>query len=214
MASVGKHIPKFSHARPRSAQDNGISLWKSALGLGGVALAVSMVARKAGRPAPKTMYDIYVAELQEFRDADIQFEPLIAELAEGADAPALREILQGYARQVTAQRTQTEQVMMSLHVPPEHQDQAMKSLAQETRKMLKGSKQSPLRDAALIASVQRILHYRIATLGTLAAYARVLGWLDVAGTLASFADAGKNVDESLTKIARDEVNPRAAEYKA
>jgi ferritin-like metal-binding protein YciE len=60
--------------------------------------------------------------------------------------------------------------------PMAHTDQAMQALVHETRKMLGILGGDDLRDAGLIASAQKLEHYKIATYGTAAALA---GQLDL-----------------------------------
>src|SRR3712207_8625447 len=71
-----------------------------------------------------------------------------------------------------------------------------------------------VRDAGLIASFQRILHYRIAGYGTVAAYARALGETYHGGALAGFADRDKEVDAQLSDLAQTIINPAAAQADA
>jgi ferritin-like metal-binding protein YciE len=84
----------------------------------------------------------------------------------------------------------------------------MQALAAEARKMTKVGV-SAVRDAGLIASVQRLLHYRIAGYGTVAAYARALGETYHAGALAGCSDRDKRFDEQLTELAESVINPLA-----
>jgi ferritin-like metal-binding protein YciE len=67
----------------------------------------------------------------------------------------------------------------------------------------------PLRDAAMIASAQRIEHYEICVYGTLATYAKGLGLPEDKKILGSILEEEKAADEALTDIATGIVNPQA-----
>jgi ferritin-like metal-binding protein YciE len=67
-----------------------------------------------------------------------------------------------------------------------------------------------MRDAALVASIQRIIHYMIAEHGTIAAHAKALGRMQEAAHFAEHADLDRNVDRELTDLAKSTLNPEAA----
>jgi ferritin-like metal-binding protein YciE len=67
-----------------------------------------------------------------------------------------------------------------------------------------------LRDAGLIASVQKLEHYEIAAYGAAAALAGQLGLREDQKILHQSLDEERLFDSELTQIAKDEVNPEAA----
>ena len=66
-----------------------------------------------------------------------------------------------------------------------------------------------VRDAAVTASVQRIIHYKIAGYGAIAAYAKALGREEDAAHFAQLADRDKAVDAELSELAKGTLNPEA-----
>jgi ferritin-like metal-binding protein YciE len=72
----------------------------------------------------------------------------------------------------------------------------------------------PVRDAALIASAQRIEHYEIAVYGTLSTYARLLGHEDEHQILTGILVEEKDADDLLSDIAIGMVNPAGIEKEA
>jgi ferritin-like metal-binding protein YciE len=82
----------------------------------------------------------------------------------------------------------------------------MQALFNETEKMLTMVKGNDLRDAALIASAQKVEHYEIAAYGTAAALAGHLGLKDDQRLLNESLEEEKQADASLTKIATSEIN--------
>jgi ferritin-like metal-binding protein YciE len=67
-----------------------------------------------------------------------------------------------------------------------------------------------VRDAALIASAQRVEHYEIAAYGTLRTFAQQLGQKDVAKILQQTLDEEGATDKKLTKLATQGINQRAS----
>lgn len=93
--------------------------------------------------------------------------------------------------------------------PKEHTDQAMQALLNETKKMFAMLKGNDLRDAGLIASVQKLEHYEIAAYGTAAALAGQLDLRDDQKVLHKCLEEEKQTDIQLTQLAKGEVNPDA-----
>jgi hypothetical protein len=83
----------------------------------------------------------------------------------------------------------------------------MKGLLEEGQEAMEEMEGTVL-DAALIASAQKVEHYEIATYGTLATFAEVLGLEDAKDLLGQTLDEEKEADEKLTQIAM-QINPEA-----
>ena len=66
-----------------------------------------------------------------------------------------------------------------------------------------------VRDAAVTASVQRIIHYKIAGYGAIASYAKSLGREEDAEHFAQLAERDKAVDAELSELAKGTLNPEA-----
>jgi len=85
--------------------------------------------------------------------------------------------------------------------------EGMKGLIEEGQEAME-ELQGTVLDAALIASAQKVEHYEIATYGTLATFAEVLGLDDAKDLLGQTLDEEKEADEKLTQIA-SQINPEA-----
>ena len=90
----------------------------------------------------------------------------------------------------------------------------MQALAHETRKMAEIVEGNELRDAALIASAQKLEHYEIAAYGTAAALAGQLNLRDDQKALHQTLEEKKKADAVLTQLAKAEVNPGASSARA
>jgi ferritin-like metal-binding protein YciE len=80
---------------------------------------------------------------------------------------------------------------------------AMEALTAQALRVAESMKPDALRDMAIIAAAQRIQHYRIATYGTLAAYAKLLERHEEKRVLGAILEEERAIDEDLTVIASD-----------
>lgn len=87
--------------------------------------------------------------------------------------------------------------------------EAMDGLIKEAEELMKSSDKGAMRDAAIIAAIQKIEHYEIATYGTLRSFARTLGLTEAASLLEGILKEEKDADEKLTEIAVSTVNVSA-----
>jgi ferritin-like metal-binding protein YciE len=155
------------------------------------------------------METLFVEELQELHSAEIQLYGLIDRLASSLANVELERLLHGYDTEMRSRAQDLARILKSRGVDPRaHPDQAMRALINETRKMADVCANN-VRDAAVIASLQRILHYKIAAYGSVATYGKLLGSIQDAARLAEYADRDKAVDQELTMLATQVVNPTA-----
>ena len=155
----------------------------------------------------ETMYE---AELQELHSAEAQLAQMANDLARTMSHPELAFRLQEYATELQARRRDLENFLMRIEADVRGDlDDAMHALITETEKMWRISAAN-VRDAAVTASVQRIIHYKIAGYGAIAAYAKALGRVTEAAHFAQLADRDKTVDAELSDLAKGTLNPEAA----
>jgi hypothetical protein len=87
-----------------------------------------------------------------------------------------------------------------------HTDTVMRSLIQTTNEKLEKCLDAEIKDACLLASVQKIIHIKICLYGTALAYAKAL---DIERYKAVFAEAEndeKQIDQRLSALAEKEIN--------
>jgi ferritin-like metal-binding protein YciE len=158
----------------------------------------------------KSLEDMYIAELQELASAERQFAECLPRVAKVASHRALKGVLLDHQKETKTQIERLESILELHGASPEmHIDQAMQALVYETEKTLPMLKGHAVRDAGLIASVQRLKHYEIATYGTVAALAGELQFGDDEKLLHESLEEEKRADISLTMLAKSQVNPDA-----
>jgi ferritin-like metal-binding protein YciE len=155
---------------------------------------------------------MYVAELQELVSAERQLTASLLGMSGAASHPTLKSALVRHRQQTHFQVERLDAILWKHGVSSTaHTDQAMQSLLNETEKMLAMLQGNELRDAGLISSVQKIVHYEIAAYGTAAALAGQLGLRDEQELLHRGLEEEKQTDFLLTQLAKREVNPEAVD---
>ena len=156
-----------------------------------------------------SMDAMYEAELQELYNAEGQLAQLTNDLARTMSHSELAFRMQEYATELHSRRGDVEGLLARIGANVRaHTDDAMRALVEETEKMWRVCAAN-VRDAAVTASVQRIIHYKIAGYGAIASYAKALGREEDAKHYAQFAERDKTVDAELSDLAKGTLNPQA-----
>ncbi len=158
----------------------------------------------------KKFRDMYLAELQELHSAEKQLGVTLRHMAQAATNSRLAEALTRHCREAEVQKERLEVLLQRQGSSPRHTDKAMQALIVEAQRMALLLSSNVLRDAGLIASVQKLEHYEIAAYGNVAALAGQLGLREDQKILHQSLDEERLFDTELTQIAKDEINPEAA----
>lgn len=163
-----------------------------------------------GAAAIDSMHALYTEELQELHSGEAQLHALLLALEQAPEHEPFRERLRSYGREIEGRVRELERILSrSAADPSAHPDQAMQALINETYKMAQVCAPS-VRDAALIASLQRLIHYRIAAYGSVVAFARSLGRTEEAALFDRHLERDKAFDAELTSLAERTINLKAA----
>jgi ferritin-like metal-binding protein YciE len=174
-------------------------------------LTESIAAPSAVTERIDNMETLYALELQELHSAETQLSALANKLVPIVSNGPLAFRLQEYATELQSRRVDLDSLLARTDTDArEHADDAMQALVAETNKMADVCAEN-VRDAAVAASVQRIIHYKIAGYGTIASYAKSLGRHEQAGHFAQLADRDKAIDAELSELAKATLNPGATQ---
>jgi ferritin-like metal-binding protein YciE len=158
-----------------------------------------------------SFHEWYLAELQELRDGESQLLQGIRRMAESAGHPELKNALMDHHDHKRAQLARLDTLLASHRADAQaHHDQAMRSLLQESDKIMAMLPDTDLRDAGIIASAQKLEHYQIAAYGTGAALAGQLELRDDQKLLHEALEQERKADALLSIVAKKVVNPDAA----
>lgn len=148
-------------------------------------------------------HDLYIAELSELRSVEAQIADHLGALAAQATDKTLSNAIRTH-RSVTEAHRDRIDTLLEAHgaaAGNRHDDASMHAMLAETEKWVRTIGDGDLRDAGLIASLQRMEHYEIAVLGTLASWARRLGYDEDASVLSAILRDDKAADAYLSDIA-------------
>lgn len=153
---------------------------------------------------------MYLAELQEIHSAEAQLAKTLPEMAERASTPQLKGAFQDQLSETQSHLERMEGLLKHHDAQPSaHDDQSMQAIIGETGKWARMIDAPNLRDAAMIASAQRMAHYEIAVYGTLANWAQKMGLDSDAETLHGICEEEKHTDKRLTELSESLVDPKA-----
>jgi len=154
---------------------------------------------------------LYTAELQEACSIEAQLVEALPKAADTASTTELKQAIRMHLDETRDHLRRVEGLLRQHGVASgEHTDQSMQAMIRDSEKWANMIRNPHLREAALIASAQRIAHYEIVVYGTLSTWAKQLGLKEDLRTLHAIMEQEKQADEKLTHLAKEAVNPAAA----
>src|SRR5579875_2875460 len=155
--------------------------------------------------------DLFREQIEDLYDAEHRLTDALPKLAEAANSSQLKQAFQNHLTETQGHVSRLEQVFREINVEPKRTTcPAMKGLIAEGEEMIKAKGDPDIKDAALIASAQRVEHYEISRYGSARAFARRLGLTQAVSLLQQTLEEEKAADEKLNRIAESSVNPQAS----
>lgn len=159
-----------------------------------------------------TLRDLLIHELRNIYSAETQLIKALPGMIGAACSEDLRAVLTTHLEETEAQLDRLEEMFENLNEFPDGENsRGVKGLIEEGNMMIDEDAEDAVRDAGLIAAVQRIEHYEIAAYGTARTFAGILGEDDLSALLAESLEEERAVDEKLTELAESVINIEAAE---
>jgi ferritin-like metal-binding protein YciE len=150
----------------------------------------------------QTLQDVYTHELQDLYDAENQLLQALPKMAQAASNQELREAFEHHLDETRDHVQRLEEIFGQLGISGSGETcEAMRGLIKEGEKTIAIDGDPTAKDAALIASAQRVEHYEIAAYGTARTLAGELDYDDAQDLLDQTLDEESNADKLLTKIA-------------
>lgn len=158
--------------------------------------------------------ELFKSDLKYMYDAEKQLSDIMPDILPTVRSSELKDLLQKHVEENKTQMTRLENISQDLGVnldTESHVSEGMEGLQKELKDLINKSSglEGAVLDAALIAALQRIQHYEIASYGTLRTYADLLGNKDASSTFQDILDEESEMDQTLTDIALHSVNPGA-----
>ena len=159
----------------------------------------------------QSMNDLMHHFLQDMYYAEKLGVKSMAKMAKAVENDELKQAIMAHREQTQSQVERLEQVFESIGKRSKGKScAAMEGLVEEGEDAVEEGEKGPVLDAALIACGQAVEHYEITRYGTIIAYAKQLGHHNVVGLLQQTLDEERATDKSLTALAEQGVNRKAA----
>lgn len=157
------------------------------------------------------LQDLFVEELKDIYDAEKRLLQALPKMAEEVSSPELAKAITEHTEVTKEHVARLEQVFGEIGRPPARRKcEGMIGLLEEGREILEKDGDPSAKDAAVIASAQKLEHYEIAGYGCLRAWCEILGYEEAARLIEQTLDEEKEADLVLTEIATS-INPEAAQ---
>lgn len=164
---------------------------------------------KAKSDAATGLRELFVDELKDLYWAEKEITKSMPKMIKNATSEELIEALTSHLEETKVQITRLKDVFSAIgEKAVAKKCEAMAGLTKEGEEIMKGTKAGVVRDAGIISAGQKIEHYEIASYGTLASFARVLGEDKAASLLEETLNEEKNADKTLSQIS-DAINIEA-----
>ena len=170
---------------------------------------------KKGKVKPKAdaadqLKDFMIDGLKDLYWAEKALVKNLPKMHKNATSKNLKAAIAGHLEETKGQVQRLEDAFKALKLKPEAvKCDAMDGLLKEAEGILEETEPGAVRDAAIIAAAQKVEHYEIASYGTLATYAKLLGQKEVLKLLVETLKQEKTCDKDLTKLAKTEINLKA-----
>ncbi len=161
-----------------------------------------------GKVAPKKdaaekLKDFMIDGMKDLYWAEKALVKNLPKMSKNATSKKLKEGINKHLDETKDQVKRLEDAFKALKLKPEAvKCDAMDGLLKEAEGILEETEPGAVRDAAIIAAAQKVEHYEIASYGTLATYAKLLGQKDVLKLMLETLAQEKNCDKDLTKLAK------------
>jgi ferritin-like metal-binding protein YciE len=154
----------------------------------------------------KSLQELFVEEIRDIYDGEKRLLRALPKMARAASSADLELAFTKHTKETEKQVKRLEQVFRALGQKPRGKKcDGIMGIVEEGNHAME-ELEGPVLDAALIAGAQKVEHYEIATYGTLAYFAELLGNDRAKELLGETLDEEKAADEKLTALAKSDVN--------
>jgi ferritin-like metal-binding protein YciE len=153
---------------------------------------------------PNSLRELYLEQLKDLYDAEHQIIKALPKMIDAAQAEELKDALNEHLDVTKEQAKRLEQIFKNLGEKPKAEKcKGMQGILQEGEDLVSGIKDDSVRDAAVIASAQRVEHYEMAGYGTARTYAELLDQTDAGELLQQTLNEEEEADQVLTNLSGD-----------
>jgi ferritin-like metal-binding protein YciE len=160
----------------------------------------------------ETLEELLIHELKDVYHAEKQLVKMLPKVAKKASAPELKAALEEHLRQTEGQVQRLDEVFELLGEPAKAvKCKGMEGILEEGEELLQQKGTSETLDAGIILAAQKVEHYEIASYGSLATWADMVGRKDVKKLLVQTLEEEEQTDKKLTMLAKSGINQGSAQ---
>lgn len=166
---------------------------------------------KSNRKRKETPHgnELLVLELQEIHNAESQLSRVLPKLMKAVESEELRSCLEERISQGERLTKDIESALEEMDESPgRKRNVAAEGLINDAREHMQEIESGPARDAVLISGIQKTEHYCVAAWGTARSLGDAAGQKNVVKSMERALKQGKQMDEALTRLAEEEINPQ------
>jgi len=158
----------------------------------------------------ENLRDLFIEQMRELYDASKQEQDELPKIQNEIGNQQLKKVLDTQLNTSKNRSIRLHQTFKKLNISVNgEKSECYKSVIKDTKNLIERSVDLKVRDAAIINSIQRLNHNKIAILGALTSYARQLGYEDIASSFHEALNEEKAIDKELTILAKREINKKA-----
>jgi ferritin-like metal-binding protein YciE len=148
-----------------------------------------------------SMEKLFIDEMRDLYSAETQITRALPKMAKAASSEELRSAFESHLRETEGHVRRLEQIFEMMDESPKGRTcRGTRGVLGEGSRMVRGTKDGPMRDEALISTAQRVEHYEMAAYGTARSHAERMGQKQMAEILERTLDEEKRADKRLTDI--------------
>jgi len=161
-----------------------------------------------------SLQELYLEQLRDLYDAEQRIIEALPEMIKAATSSELKQALTEHLDVTKVQATRLENIFTTLGEKPKGEKcKGIEGVIDEGSNLIDKVGVPDVRDAAIIASAQRVEHYEMAGYGTARTFATLLGDAQAAKLLQQTLDEEKEADQKLTALA-EQINATAGKSAA
>ncbi len=158
----------------------------------------------------QNLRDLFIEQGRELFDSSKQQQEELAMIKKEATNERLVRLVERQLQSSADQNRRINESFNQLHVSPEGEaSECCEAIFVQTHNLIERSPESHVRDAAIINCIQRLNHLNITGLGSLGAYAKSIGHVEITASMHDALVVEKAIDEDLSELAEDVVNKSA-----
>lgn len=157
-----------------------------------------------------TLHNLLDHEVSKYSSAEIQLTHSLLEWINKASSIKLKNVLQRYHDDIQQHLSKiADFVDAERLISSSFTNRIMKSYIDDTNESLAMCSDAEVADACLLASIQKINHFKISAYGTAASFANALEMETAARFFHEAEVHEKQIDDRLTQLAHFEINVKA-----